>query len=43
MLVDGIEKLDPETQADLIERAKKSEFQWFITKVGSGELEIKEY
>jgi len=43
ILVDGFEKLDENKQKLFIEKAKKSELQYFITKVGVGELEITEY
>ena len=43
ILVDGFEKLDEEKQELFIAKAKKSNLQYFITKVGNGELEIKEY
>jgi exonuclease SbcC len=43
ILVDGFEKLDEEKQELFIAKAKQSSLQYFITKVGNGELEIKEY
>jgi hypothetical protein len=43
LFLDGIERLDAEAQAELQRQAQEDEFQYFVTRVGRGELEVKEW
>jgi len=43
LLVDGLERLDAEAQARLLELARQDQFQYFITCVSAGELEVTSY
>jgi recombinational DNA repair ATPase RecF len=41
--VDDLEKFDVEHQRELFQMARNDGFQWFVTRVGEGELKVMEW